>query len=288
MNESVIARQVDFLALLCEQVYEQFPADNQTQTAVLTTCLLACGWTVDVAQLEPSDSQSSCNGIEHPFLLLQKLGQLGPGMYFIIDFRFKDLFKVARPTAAYQNFLDRCRTTFVGTRDSLWHTIAAMTQQLEASLTRQALPLAPWRSVDFVSNLFSQAITECSRQRLAKRHRSNQITVDPVWVTKFVQGERVKAILETLGFHSLPQVMRTLPSVRYMSAEKCRPGLKRNPSLGRMVRPPPLARVDSFATLLMQTSTRTIPDTTYDSPSLLTAQLAAFSQKKSPMMYVDV
>ena len=34
MNESVIARQVDFLALLCEQVYEQFPSDNQTQTAV--------------------------------------------------------------------------------------------------------------------------------------------------------------------------------------------------------------------------------------------------------------
>jgi len=289
-DEATIFRQVAYLALLCEEVSEQFPGDHQTQTAVLSTCLLACGWTVDIAHIE-----AGCDFMEtHSFLLLQKLGQLDPCVYFVIDFRFKDLFKAARPTAAYQNFLDRCRTTFVGTRDSLWHTIVAMTQQLEASFTEQALLLAPWRSVNYVSNLFNQAITECLRQRIAKKHSNHQITVDPVWITKFCQGNRVQAILETLGLQSLPQVMRTSPLVRFVTAETVGSGLKRNPSLNhieppgvRNLRPHPLVRVDSFATLLMQTSTRTIPDTTCDSPSLLTAQLAAFSQqKKSPQMYM--
>eukprot|EP00667_Euglena_gracilis_P015178 EG_transcript_15782 len=139
------------LACLAERVLAQHP---DHALPVLMDCLAACGWKTTALGLDFDQG-------EHEFIYAE--APVGGCTPYVIDFHFKELFCVARPTVEHECFMNGLRRTFVGPVHLLEPTIAVMCAHAKRSLGHRMLAIPPWRSKRFLSAAYQRAIGACRR-----------------------------------------------------------------------------------------------------------------------------
>ncbi|KAH7422033.1 hypothetical protein KP509_13G087600 [Ceratopteris richardii] len=101
----------------------------------------------------PAASYCNAEGYTYVDVILHKRGK--PQMLverIIVDVRFRDEFKIARPTAAYAHLLKALPATYVGTSDTLRRILKLMSMAMQKSMEEQGMPLPPWRTFSFLES----------------------------------------------------------------------------------------------------------------------------------------
>ncbi|KAH7422028.1 hypothetical protein KP509_13G087200 [Ceratopteris richardii] len=70
----------------------------------------------------------------------------------IVDVRFRDEFKIARPTAAYTHLRKELPAIYVGTTDALRQILKLMSVAMQKSMEEQGMPLPSWRTFSFLES----------------------------------------------------------------------------------------------------------------------------------------
>ncbi|KAH7422029.1 hypothetical protein KP509_13G087300 [Ceratopteris richardii] len=101
------------------------------------------------------ESASYCNADGYTFIdvILQKGWK--PQMLMeriIVDVRFRDEFKIARPTAAYTHLRKELPAIYVGTTDALRQILKLMSVAMQNSMEEQGMPLPSWRTFSFLES----------------------------------------------------------------------------------------------------------------------------------------
>lgn len=122
---------------------------------LIAACYLEeCGWAASFHMLNFNKGISNMSNGSHAFLLVSAPKHTER---LVIDWCFKDLFEVVRPTPDYLYLKDSLRPVFVGTKSDMKKAIDAIGQYAIKSLKEQNINIPPWRCPTYLNEAYSRA-----------------------------------------------------------------------------------------------------------------------------------
>uniref|UniRef100_A0A7S4LKV3 Uncharacterized protein n=1 Tax=Eutreptiella gymnastica TaxID=73025 RepID=A0A7S4LKV3_9EUGL len=145
--------------VIADQI-SRFTQTYVKQEQLMMAYLRQLGW-------QPRLVEQQFGPSKHIFILVENPRCPTPhhdGFPVVIDFRFKELFDVARPTLDYQSHWARARPVYLGPQSQLFHAVQFFSERAAFSMVQQKICLPPWRHFKVLEAAYRKAICENSRQ----------------------------------------------------------------------------------------------------------------------------